>query len=711
LLEVVAGVDGVRAADGDVNGYAQLVAPDGEPMGNPGQGAPTLGNSWPTVDELNPMRLVAGTPPLDEASVVIDRQSAQDGPFALGDPVTILLQGGPRQFTVSGIATFGSADSLLGASMAMFRTDVAQEILGTPGTFSSITVVGADGVGQAELRDRIARVLPPEVEVITGDELRKENQSAVAEALSFFDTFMLVFALIALFVAAFIIYNTFSILVAQRNRELALLRALGAARRQVLGAVLVEALAIGVLASALGLGAGVAVAAGLHRTLGALGFAIPAGSIVLGPSTIYTSVVVGVAMTLAAATLPARRASRIAPMAAMREQALDASATSLVRLTAGIAVLATGSGLLLWGLLGGPDNGVAIVGGGAALVFLGVATLGPIVARPFSDLVGRPIAALRGVPGELARENAVRHPKRTSATASALTIGVGLVGAITIFAASTKASIDKAIDESVVGDLVVDSGTFGFGGLSPELSDELAALPEVEAASGIRIAPVEVDGAARSITSVDPDTIGRIVDVGVSAGRVEDLGVSQLAVYDRFAEERGWQLGDTVELGFADTGTQTFTIAVLYTENALAGDLVIGHPAYDANVNLPFDFQIYVRIAESVDAGAARAAVEATAAPYSNAEVQDLTEYKAAQSAQIDQLLGLIYALLALAVLIALIGIANTLALSILERRRELGLLRAVGMTRRQVRASVRWESTIIALFGSLVGIAVGIFF
>lgn len=711
LLTEVLALPDVAAAAGGVGGFAQLVDPQGVPMGNPGQGAPTLGFTWTDIEELNPTNLVEGRSPTGPGEVVIDAQSAKDGPFAVGDLVTILLQGPPQEFEIVGVVKFGRADSPLGASLAIFELTTGQELMAEPGMVDVIDVVAADGVSQEELRDQIAVLLPDGVEAITGEQLAEENKNAVGDALSFFNTFMLTFAAVALFVASFIIYNTFSILVVQRTREMALLRALGALRHQVLGTVLLEAMVVGVVASALGLIAGLGVASLLKGLLAAIGLAIPSGPVVFAARTVWLSLLVGIGVTVVAALVPSRRASTVAPMAAIREVEVDESARSAARIVAGVGLLGLGLALLLWGLFGNPPNTLAAIGGGVVFVFLAVAALGPIAALPFSRVVGLPVARFRGVPGELARENAMRNPRRTSTTAAALMIGVGLVASISIFAESAKASINEIIDDAFIGDLVVDSGAFGFGGLSPDLAGRLNDLPEVEAASGVRVGFAEIGGEPQTLFGVDPATMGSIVDVGVSTGRVEDLGPTDIAVYEEYAAEQGWQVGDTIDVTFAQTGVQPLTVSVLFTKDELTGNFFIGNPAFEANYPDIFDFQVYVLRSPDASPDQARAAVEAVAADFANAEVQDLEQYKQAQADQINQLLGLIYALLALAIIIALIGIANTLALSILERTHELGLLRAVGMTRRQLRAAVRWESVLIALLGTTLGAGVGLFF
>ncbi|MDH3295508.1 MAG: FtsX-like permease family protein [Acidimicrobiia bacterium] len=705
IIDQVRQVEGVEEAVGGVAGYAQLVDPNGEPMGNPGQGAPTFGFGWTDVEPLNPMVLVEGKAPATPTEIVIDRMSAKNGPFSVGDDVTVLLESGPEVFTVSGIASFGAADSPLGASVALFEPETAQRLLAEPGRFDVIDIVATEGVSQSALRERVAGVVPAGTDVITGEDLISESQNEVGEALSFFGTFMLIFSGIALFVAAFIIYNTFSILVAQRTRELALLRSLGAHRRQLLFSVMGEALVVGLVASIIGMAAGVGVARGLKQLLAALGLAIPASGVVLEPATAVWSLVIGVGMTMVSAVVPSRRSATVAPMEAIRTATVEATGLPRRRLAGGVGMLVVGVAVLLWGLLGNPPSTTLFIAIGAAGVFLGVAGLAPIVAVPFSDMVGRPISWLRGVPGELARENAMRNPRRTATTAAALMIGVGLVATISIFAASAKASINKIIDDAFVGDLVVDSGTVGFGGLSPELAARLNEQPEVEAASGVRLGFAEIDGEAQTLYGVDPSTMGDIIDVGVLSGSIESLGPDDIAVHDELAAERGWSMGDEIDVRFAETGLRPMTISVIYERNELTGNFFVGNPAFEANFPSVFDFQVAVLGSDDFSSAETLAAVESIAA------VQDLSEYKQSQADQINQLLSLVYALLFLAIIIALIGIANTLALSILERTHELGLLRAIGMTRAQLRSSIRWESVLIALLGTALGAVVGVFF
>ncbi len=711
VVELVAAVDGVAAAGGEVEGYAQIVGGDGEPLGDP-MGAPTLGVIWSDIEQINPLELVDGRAPGAVDEVVIDRGSSRAGDLAVGDATTVLTVSGPVEVTVVGIATWGEVDSPLGASITAWDLASAQEVLGEPGRLDAISVVAEDRVGQAELRDRIAEVVPEGTEVITGEAITAEGQSEVREALGFFNTFLLVFALIALFVGSFIIYNTFSILVAQRSREMALLRAVGASRQQVLGATLLEAAVIGLIASVLGLVAGVGVAGLLKGLLAALGLEVPAGGTVVTAGTVVAAFVAGLGVTVAAAIIPARRASMVAPVAALSAAAVEAPTRSLGRSIAGLAVTAFGILLIASGLFLEVDNAVVFVGLGAAVTFVGVAVIGPLLARPAARFLGAPLPRWRGVAGKLARQNAMRNPRRTASTAAALMIGVALVAFITIFAESARASVREAIGESFRGDIVVDSGSFGDGGFGPDLNDGVRGIEGVAATSPLRIAPASVDGESTVFVAVDPSALEQIFDIGVEAGSLAELDGRSVALHRDAADDRGIGVGDTLAVRFVEGGEQELRVGAVFSNRDLVGsDHVVATEVLDTYAPGQGDLLVLVDVADDVAPEQVRAAIEEVAAAYPTASVLDLGEFADQQAASFDPILGLVYVLLALAVLVALLGIANTLALSIHERTRELGLLRAVGMTRRQLRSSVRWEAVIIAVFGSLLGLVIGLFF
>jgi putative ABC transport system permease protein len=714
LVQALRRVPGVAADEGSAYGYARLTGKNGKALGNPAAGAPTLGGNWNQASRLNPWTLVAGHPPWAADQVVIDAKSATDGHLRVGDMTTVLALGPPQRYRVVGIVRFGAADSPGGASVALFTTPVAQRLVAAPGKLTSVLFVARLGVSQQQLAANLRHVLPHGLEAVTGATVTKEMQDSFQQALAFFNTFMLIFAVIALLVGAFMIFNTFSITVAQRTRENGLLRALGASKRQVLGTVLAEAAVVGIIASAIGLAAGVAVAAGLEALLNALGFGMPAGGIVFGVRTVIVAGLAGLTVTLAAALSPARKAAKVSPVAAMQE--VPAGSTgygSKQRILVGTALLVLGVAALFTGLFVHVGSRVLVVGAGALLVFFAVSVLGRTVSLPLSRTVGAPLPHLRGIPGKLARANAMRNPKRTAASASALMIGVGLVGFITILASSTTASVNSTIDRSFAGDIVIDSGAGLTGGIDPALAQRLAQLPQVSTVAGVRGGLAEIFGAPEQIAAVAPQTIGKIFHVGSMLGSPSGLGRTGIAVYRDIATAHHLKVGSAVPVVFRDTGPQTLRVALIYGDSmaAPAPRYFLSTSAFDANFTLHYDSAVVIQKAPGASTAAALKAVRAIATKYSGTSVMDQAAFKAERVKPVQQMLMLVYVLLALAILIALLGIGNTLALSIFERTRELGVMRAVGMTRSQLRAMIRWESVIIALQGTVLGVLVGVFF
>jgi putative ABC transport system permease protein len=714
LASTLGQVPGVAAVEGSVFGYTRLIGKNGKALGNPANGAPTLGGNWNQVAALNPWHLVAGRAPQAAGQVVIDKKSASDGRLRVGDFTTVLVKGPPQRVQVVGIIGFGTADSPGGASVVLFTTPVAQQLVAAPGKYTSILFVAKPGVSQRQLVSNLTGNLPHGLEAITGAALIKESQDQFAKVLAFFNTFLLIFAIVALLVGAFMIFNTFSITVAQRTRENGLLRALGASKRQVLGSVLLEAVVVGIIASVIGLAAGVAVAIGLKAMLSALGFGLPAGGIVFTARTALIAGLAGLAVTMVAAVSPARKAAKVPPVAAMQDMTVGSTGYgSKERVMVGSAILVLGVAALFTGLFTSVASRVLVVGAGALLVFFGVSVLGRTVSLPLSRTVGAPLPRLRGVTGKLARQNAMRNPKRTAASASALMIGVGLVGFITILASSSTASVNSAIDRSFAGDIVIDSGGGLMGGVDPGLARQLGGLPQVQAATGVAVGFAQINGAVEQVSGVDPVAGGKIFDVNPVQGSIAGLGRNGIAVYKDVAAREHLKLGSTVPVLFKDTGRQILTVALIYGEatGAPAPRYFMGNEAFNANFPVRYDMRVFVKKAPGVSTAAALAAVRGVATRYSGTTVMDQAAFKADQAKPIRQMLSLVYALLALAILIALLGIGNTLALSIFERTRELGVMRAVGMTRHQLRAMIRWESVIIALQGTVLGLLIGVFF
>jgi len=715
-------------ATGLVEVFPRIVGRDGKPVGQGSNGPPTLGYSWSTVPGLNPWRLLPGSQaPVKDDEIVLDEGTAKSAKFNVGDTVTVLTPQA-KQYRLVGVAKFGQSTSLAGASIVLFTGPEAQRISQLPGQFSIIlaTEGGVDSAQQQQLVNQIAAGLNERgvtgVEVVTGDTYRKEQQNQFQQFISAFRVALLVFAFISLFVGTFIIFNTFSIVIAQRLRELALLRAIGAAGRQITLSVLGESFLVGVLASIVGTLVGVGLAFLLRSLLNAIGASLPAGELILQPRTFVVAIGIGVLVTIGSSIVPAIRAARTPPVAAMRDLPDTASARPIIRVFVGIVVTIVGFVVLGLGLFADIDNSVYAVGVGAGVVFIGVFILGPVIAAPFSRFFGAPVRAWRGISGQLAQENAIRNPRRTATTAAALMIGVALVALITIFAGSLNATVDQVVSSSFRSDFVVN--TEGFPGMSPEYATKIRALPEV-APNGV--APLRVGfrnsiivdnkPKATILLASDPKALVNVFDLG-GEGDISAMTGNQLAVSKRVAKERGWKICSEVLVKFTqedqEPSTIPFTIVALIRDDALGprgGYIVPIDSAFGQYVRPVADYQLYVKLKPDADAVAARKQIQEIVKSDPAIKVQDQIQFRESRKSEVSQFVNVIYALLALALIIAFIGIANTLALSIFERTRELGLLRAVGMSRKQVRVTVRWESVIIAVFGTLLGLVLGLVF
>ncbi len=708
MLTVVRAVPGVQEAQPQQQGIAVIVGHDGALLDTNRDRSTPVAFAWQDSAALNPMTLVSGHAPSAADDVVIDRASAEKGHFVVGETVRVVGPSGSGQFVVAGVATYGGSDSANGAQVVAFTPDTAARVFGTPGRYSGIQVVAAPGVSQQQLVANLrSAIADPTVEVITGAQATAEAQSAGAASLQFVDMALVTFALVALVVGAFVIYNTFSITVAHRTRETALLRAIGATRRQVMRAVRFEAIAIGLFASVVGTACGIALAEGLRSLLSSFGLELPSGALVIEPRTIVISTVVGLIVTSVAAWAPARRAARVAPIESLRESSLEVPARSRRRIVLGFVTVVAGVAFTAQGLSGA---GAGVVSIGALAVFAGVVMLAPAIARGFAQVAGWPLRRFRGAAGSLARENAMRNPRRTAATSSALMIGVALVAFMTVFAASAKTSMSTSVDRAMKSDWIVTT-QFGMGGLSPAAAQRIDALPETGATATLRLFDVKVADQATSASAVDPVRIDQSVALDVRDGRVADLGTNGVAVQADTAKSKHLRIGDTVHLFFPETGDQQFTVVAVYGTKDPLGEYMISTQAYDANVAMHIDDYITVSDAPGFSPEQTRAAIEGVLHDFPTAQLMTKAEFKGSMAARIDQMLNLVYVLLAMALVIALLGIANTLALSVFERSREFGLLRAIGMSRRQVRSTVRWESVLIALLGTALGSVIGLGF
>jgi putative ABC transport system permease protein len=702
IVNSVRQVPGVAYAEGTVTGYAQFVAPDGKAISS--GGAPTLGLSFDPNGQLSSLHLSDGTAPNTPHDVVMDAGTANKYHFSVGDHVRVLLVGPPQTFTITGIAKFGTADNLAGATLAAFDLPTAQRLFGEVGKYDAIDVLAAPGADKPSLQRAIARTLPKGVEVVTGQTVADEQSSDINQALSFFSTALLVFAFISLFVGGFTIFNTFSIIVGQRTRELALLRIVGASRRQVFRSVLTEAAIVGIVSSLIGLGLGVLAAVGLEALLKAFGVDLPSGPLAFEAHTVIAALVVGVGVTLVSAIGPARRAVRIPPVAALADFRSEEGESSRRRIVAGSVIGVVGVALLSLGLT---KPAIQLVGLGAVAVFLGIGMLAPIVARPMSSVLGRPLARMLGISGALGRENSMRSPRLTAQTSSALMVGLALVSTIAVFGASLSKSATSSVDNAVSADYIITTSGNGQGGISASVATTVARIPGVTATSTVYGGEFEISHAVSALTAVSTEQLSQTVILRMDAGSGEAaLSAGQLLIDSTTANTKHLSVGSRVPVKFAETGDSTMRVGGIFQTNALLGSYVVGDGFFLSHFSTSLPVAVLLRTADS--GGAVTKAVTGGLKAYPNLKIQTRAEFEKSQQAMVNQLLGLVYALLALAVLIALIGIVNTLMLSVFERTHEIGLLRAVGMKRRQVRAMIRSESVILSLFGAIIGVVIG---
>jgi putative ABC transport system permease protein len=702
LLNTVEQVDGVKEAQGQVQGSAQLVDTKGKTVST--GGAPTFGFNWYDSKLLQSGEIVQGRAPRGPDEIAVNRGLLDRTDYKLGDSAPVLTDQPLKSYTIVGIVEFDGKASFAGETDVFFETATAQNVLNLKGLYNEITVAAEGGVSETELRDRIREVLPKDAEAITGKAAAEEQASDVKEGLGFFNTFLLVFAFIALFVGAFIIFNTFSMLVAQRTRELALLRMLGASRGQVRRAVLLESVVVGFISSVIGLAAGVGVALGLKALFGVFGAQLPDGPTIVATRTIIASFLVGTLVTTAAAFMPARRASRVAPLAALREAATPDR--SLKRQTIiGVVVLLAGAAAMTKSLR---DGGLQLLGLGTLLAFIGIAMLSPLVSRPVASTVGRLFS--RRLPGRVGRENAVRNPRRTAATAAALMIGLALISAVTVLGASLKASVAKTVAGAVTADFILNTQGPGF----PDAVVEAAAKQE-----GVRsTAAVKVDGAQLCdkadcsaakqvfVTAFPARAIGDLVNVTMVAGS-DELRPDSMLLSETAAKSRDLSPGDTVTVQFARSAPESLTVAGTYETNQLIGDYLVD-ASKAADFSTQRDVAALVGLDDGANAATVRKGLDKALKAYPNVEVLDQSEFVGQAKSQVNLVVTIINILLGLSVIIALLGVLNTLALSVIERTREIGLLRAVGMARKQVKRMIRTEAVLICTFGGMLGLAVG---
>ncbi|NKZ07687.1 ABC transporter permease [Actinomadura latina] len=701
VLDKVRQVDGVANAEPTIQGSGQLLAKDGTTIQS--RGPRTAGN-WMTDPELNPYHLVSGRAPRAADEVVVNKMFADEGNLKVGDRTAVLT---PQKVpvTVVGISRFGDEDAFGETSFTAFSLAGARQYV-AKGTdrISGVAVRADGGVGQRELASRIEPVLPAGTEAVTGKAQVEEGMSLVESGfLRVFRIVLAAFGGVALLVAAFSIHNTFAITMAQRTRESALLRALGAGRRQVVTIVGFEALVVGGAATAAGLAGGLGFAALLRQLFTQFRIGIAMEGLTVAATSVLIAVPVGLLVTLVAALGPALKASRVPPLAALREVAAEASRPSETRLIVGGVFAAVAAGTVVFGAVTGQ---MAMAAAGALVTVVAMVVLGPVAARPVAALVGGPAARLRGVPGTLARDNASRSPARTAGAATALMIGVGVVTLMTVFIGSLRASLEDGVAGSFKGPIVVNAGNNETGGFSTALVQDAAKLPQVSAVAGLGTGSMRVDGSPSTVSVADPSSLRRVLDLDVRDGALSDA----FAVSAKVADGNDWHVGTPVGVTFADGTSQKLTVGAVYENTDLTGDYLVPRTVWDAHTEQPLDTRAFVELAPGASVASARQALTALAKPYGAPEVQSRDEFVTAQTEEMAGFITVVYGMLILAIVVALLGITNTLSLAVHERTRELGLLRAVGATRPQIRSMVRWESVIVALFGTGGGLGLGVF-
>jgi putative ABC transport system permease protein len=705
LVAQVKAVPGVADAQPAVQGLVTLIGADGKAVTK--RGPPTLAFNWNPNPKLSSLSLVAGHAPQADDQVVIDRSTMNKQHWSVGQRATIITDKGPKEFTVVGISKFGTQNSLLGATLISFTLNASQTLFGTPGQVAQISVAVQQGTTVDAALNNISKVLPQNVEAVTGAEAAQQQASAVNSFVDIFNTFLLVFAGIALFVGAFLIANTFSILIGQRTRELALLRAVGASRSQVMKSMIGEAFAVGLFGSAVGLALGIPLAIGLEGLLRAFGFGPPANGIQLLPRTVIVSLVVGTVITVVSSIGPALRASRIPPVAAMRDDAVGVESSLRRRAIVGGLFAVIGLVLLVAGLFGHVKSPLPLVGAGAALTFIGVAVLAAFIAGGMARVIGAPLPRLRGVTGRLAEENAARNPRRTAATASALMVGLALVAAIATLGASINSSFSAIIDRSITASYVISQSGNNNDGFSRAAEPVVKSTPGVTAMSPWIQEDWHQGHTGKQVIAIDPAAGPQVFTITMLKGSYDTLAKGQLLVDDKVFKNDNFHLGQLIPMGFVDSGVTNVPIGGTFKTNQFLGNYVVSDTFLAAHVNQLRNQAIFVKTSSQTPEQQA-ALIEALH-EYPNLKVQTAAQFKADQKKQFGAILNFVYVLLALSILIASFSVVNTMALSVIERTREIGLLRSIGMLRKQVRAMVRGEAVIVSLLGAVLGLVIGV--
>ncbi|MFG3551848.1 ABC transporter permease [Streptomyces sp. NPDC047725] len=706
LLDKAAKVPGAASASGTVTGFTAIADKNGKLIGH---GFSTRGgNYYPGTDGKDPRYpMREGSAPHGAGQIALDSRTADGADYKVGDTVRVSVDGPVRKTTLTGIFTTDDGAVTAGGSLALFDNATAQKLFTGPGRYSEIHVKATPGTSQAALLSEIEKVLPAKgAHAATGKKLAEDDAEQTEKSMDSVKTGLLGFAGIALFVGVFLIANTFTMLVAQRTKELALMRAVGASRRQVTRSVLIGAGAVGTVAAVTGLAIGVGIGAGMRALMSSTGAIVPDGPLVISISTVLTALLVGVGVTVLAAWLPGRRAAKIPPVAAMNSVHATATAKSLVvRNTAG--ALFAGAGVAAVLIATGMKDGKAVMGLGAVLLLIGVFVLTPLLSRPLIALAGPALRAF-GIAGTIARQNAVRNPRRTAATASALMVGLTLITGLTVIGNSVQKGLDKMARDSLKADYVVSMA--GRTPLSPWVEERLSALDEVTASSALRSSPVRIDGKTTYLTGVNGAAFGELTRLDFSSGSLDGLVGGKAVIDSGMAKKEGWKVGSRLPVTFQDGKKEILTVSGVYEGNEMIRQILIDNSVLGTHQKHVSDLKVMVKTKGG--------ATEATKDKLIDAlgknpaiSVQDQDDVSEGISQSVNLLLNMLYALLAMAVIVAVLGVVNTLAMSVSERSQEIGMLRAIGLDRSGVKRMVRLESLMISLFGGLLGIGLGVFF
>ncbi len=715
ILSRVKAVEGVRLASGDVFSQGAILDTEGDSTGG-GFAPQFIASASP--EGLETSEYSQGRKPEAPGEAALDEAAAERADLVVGDRILLVGTGKARPFTLVGLTRLGGA-SFGGTSIAQVTLPVAQQLTGEQGKFDQITVAADPGVSPEELRDRIRTVVPPDLRVETGTENADRQASEIKDSLSFLSIALLAFAAISLFVGSFVIFNVFSITVAQRTREFGMLRTLGAGRSQILRTVLIEGFLIGAFASVFGIFVGIGLAEALSALLKTIGAELPSKALVIAPRTIIVSLLIGIGVTMISSLLPALRATRVPPIAALSESlVLGGKNRTWLRASISAVLAVVGLGLIAWVLVSGTEGGTgaARIGAGAVCVVVAISIFSPQLVRPMASAIGAPLQRAGGLTGRLARENSQRNPSRTAVTSAALMIGLALVSFVTIFASGLSSSVTDVIDQNIKGEIILQ-GPGGFNPMPPEAVQVAGMTEGVKAASGIRYSNVKVRGDTRALSSVEPATVNEVLELDWKEGSPQnfaDLRGDRAVVSEGLADSNDLSVGDTVEVLSKTGETARLTVSgILASGNLdLLGDIVVTQQEMEQTFGVDVDSFALVKTDPGQDVDAVQDRVDAgLKKPFPTVDVLNQQELKDNQQQQINTLLAMIYVLLALAVVVSLVGIVVTLILSIYERTRELGMLRAVGMSRRQVRRMIRYEAVITAVLGAIAGLILGVIF